>query len=195
VKKLISSRFASALVVLAASASGVFVTGACASAPDSNAQTDVYTYVNSFPQFGGNAVAPGQGLGAGLEGMLEAHCATLDCHGQLGRPLRLYSQNGLRNFDDAGSGGTNVTGGAPTTYNEIFENYIAVIGLQPELMSKVLSGNLDPTQLLIVRKPRQMERHKGGQVIDVGDNADTCLISWLTGVFQPAECNAAATIP
>ena len=32
--------------------------------------------------------------------VLEKRCGTLDCHGQLGRPLKFYSQNGLRLFTE-----------------------------------------------------------------------------------------------
>ena len=81
-----------------------------------------------------------------------------------------------------------VNGAVQTTPNEVFETFTAVIGLQPELMSFVLSGNADSTQLLFLRKPRQMERHKGGQVIQIGDYSHNCILSWSLGMF---DCSSA----
>jgi hypothetical protein len=46
-----------------------------------------------------------------------------------------------------------------------------------------------PERLLLVRKPRLMERHKGGQVIVPGDPGDLCLISWLQGSSNFAACS------
>jgi hypothetical protein len=38
--------------------------------------------------------------GESVHPVVEAHCATLDCHGLAGRPLRLYAETGLRLRDE-----------------------------------------------------------------------------------------------
>ena len=72
--------------------------------------------------------------------------------------------------------------------------------MQPELTSEVFAGNFDPHVLLLLRKPMQLERHKGGQVIQAGDTGDTCLTSWLssgtpTGGVDYTACGNAASVP
>jgi hypothetical protein len=123
----------------------------------------------------------------GVSVVLERRCGTLDCHGQVGRPLRIYGQYGLRFVDDAGD----VPGVQPTTATEHEANYEAVIGLQPELMTEVVQGNAPPEDLMLLRKPLQLERHKGGAVLVEGDDGDTCILSWLAGQTQYASCTAA----
>jgi hypothetical protein len=159
---------------------------ACASTPDPSRVTQIYTSPNAFEEFAGG------GGNVGVEGFLAARCGTLDCHGQIGRPLRIFSQFGLRLVDDAG----NVSGGAPTTPSEVFADYTAAIGVQPELTSEVFAGNDDPHVLLLLRKPLQRERHKGGQVLQPGDPGDNCLSSWLSGQgISYADCKTAASVP
>jgi hypothetical protein len=131
----------------------------------------------------------------GVSNFLEARCGSLDCHGQLGRPLRIFGRTGLRLADnpDAVSGG--VVG---TTSSEIVENYLAVVGLQPEVLRRVVEGaqrvyvdnevlsdkelaDAAPERLLLVTKPRDQVNHRGGAVIAVDGPGDKCLIAWLTG--------------
>ena len=112
---------------------------------------------------------------------------TLDCHGQVGRPMRIYGQYGLRFVDDAG----NVPGVQPTTATEYEANYQSVIGLQPELMTEVVQGNAPPEDLMLLRKPLQLERHKGGAVFVDGDDGETCILSWLSGKTNFTACTAA----
>ena len=128
-----------------------------------------------------------------VSGVLEARCGTLDCHGSLARPLRIYGHNGLRRpvaFDggvrdelaeiDAAS--EYYPGGQePTTPSELRENYRSVCGLEPELMTLVRDGQEKPESLTIIRKARLLEKHKGGQVFTANDSpGDFCLTSWLT---------------
>ena len=47
----------------------------------------------SYDQFKGVNITATQ---AGVSRLLEKRCGTLDCHGQVGRSLRLYGQFGLR---------------------------------------------------------------------------------------------------
>ena len=126
-------------VVLAGSIAGALVSiAACGPTPDPNRVTNIYTPADAFEQFAGG------GTKVGVNGFLAARCATLDCHGQLGRPLRLFSESGLRIVDDAGD----YPGGAPATSTEIFANFTAAISVQPELTSEVFAGNLDPPRPL-----------------------------------------------
>ena len=121
--------------------------------------------------------------------VFERRCGTLDCHGQVGRPLRIYSGLGLRLPNDAG----NTPGSNATTPDEITANYRAVIGLEPEQMSRVEAGQIPVTDLLILAKPLMLEAHKGGPAIASGDSAETCITSWLIGPgkLDKAACNAA----
>ncbi len=156
--------------------------------PDPTQQTEVLA--PDYDQFKG--VAPDGSLqAAGVSRLLERRCATLDCHGQLGRPLRIYGQYGLRLVQD----GSFRPGVEPTSEEEYSDNFAAVIGLQPEVMSQVVARKQSPTDspgLLLLRKPLLLERHKGGAVIESGDNAYTCMVSWLvSGQTDFAACAAA----
>lgn len=160
---------------------------ACAAKPDENRYTEVL------------APDPAQFQTANVSLFLERRCGTLDCHGQPGRPLRIYGSHGLRLPNDAGR--TPVTG--DTSPEEIVANFRSVVALEPEEMSRVVaSGGDDPTRLLLLRKPLGCvdppcesphgERHKGGTLIGQGDPAYVCLTSWLSGAADGAKCKDAA---
>jgi hypothetical protein len=115
--------------------------------------------------------------------MLELRCGSLDCHGSLGRPLRIFSREGLRLPVEKG---TAVSGGTATTVDEMNANFDAVIGLQPEDMSRVAAEQgARPERLLLITKAlgnvdgNGSMAHKGGQVFAPGDDGDTCLKTWL----------------
>jgi hypothetical protein len=164
----------------------------CVGAPDTTEVTQVLT--PDYEAFAGG------GKNAGVHTFLEHRCGTLDCHGQLGRPFRLFSQYGLRAVNDSGI----VSGIQADTPDEIYSNYLSAVGLQPEEMSRVVAGDDPVTDLLLVTKPTAMDTHKGGQVISVGDESYVCLTSWLT-LLPSAKpevrqanadaCNLAAMIP
>ncbi len=183
-----------AAIVFSLVTAGIVV--ACASSPDPTAVTNIYTSQNAFLDFAGS------GSNKGVQGMLANKCGTLDCHGSLGRSLRIFSQYGLRLVDDAGD----IPGGpGATTEAEIFANYTSAISVQPELTSKVFYGREDPSVLLILRKPLGLERHKGGQVLSNQDPGYLCLTTWLQdGLVDPngnpitldnEACNSEATLP
>jgi hypothetical protein len=156
--------------------------------PDPNQTTEVFS--PDYDQFKG--VAPDGALqAAGISRLLERRCGSLDCHGQLGRPLRIYGQYGLR-FEQDGSFRPGVEA---TSEEEYSANYAAVIGLQPEVMSQVVARRQSPTDnpgLMLLRKPLLLERHKGGAVIESGDDAYTCILSWLvSGQADFAACGRA----
>jgi hypothetical protein len=153
----------------------------CASTPDPSRYTVIFT--PDFNQF----------KNGGVNDFLAQRCATLDCHGQVGRPLRLYSRTGLRILNDA----MNVPGGSGLTDDEITANFQSVVGLEPEHMSQVVAdptGN-PPQLLLFIGKPRNLIVHKGGQVIVPLDDGDTCLVTWVTGNVNTASCQAANQVP
>lgn len=152
---------------------------------DSTAQITV-----KGPKFGakGAAFLP-------ISSVLERRCGTLDCHGSTYRPLKIYGQIGLRRPEAKDS--TNVksfkdyySGGAePTTEAELFDNYLSVIGLEPEILGGVVAGEAQPDALTMVRKPRLREKHKGGLIWNQSDPGDLCVINWLTGIDDTAPCD------
>lgn len=123
----------------------------------------------------------------GVGKMLEARCGTLDCHGSIVRPLRIYSTNGLRKAitDD----GQRAKGA--TTAEEEADNYLSVIGLEPELMATAFATKkFDNVQLLL--KPLGIEkgiRHKGGAIFDASQDDDgwQCLLGWVVAGADPDE--------
>jgi len=120
--------------------------------------------------------------------LLEKKCGTLDCHGNDARPLRLYSQYGLRFL--GGEENTEQYSGnlaVPTTPEEIERNYFAMCGLEPEKTSFVTAGEEQVETLTIVRKPRLTEKHKGGRIWNEGKVDDRCLTVWIEGDYEPGE--------
>ena len=119
--------------------------------------------------------------------LLEKRCGTLDCHGEVGRNLRLYGSLGLR----LSATDRPVSKGQTTTF-EYDEDYASVVGLEPELMSTVVAeGGAGPDRLTFVRKARGTEHHKGGSLWDAGDPQDECVTSWLAGHTDTADCVSA----
>jgi len=125
---------------------------------------------------------------------LEVRCGSLDCHGQRGRPLRVYSGRGLRLESDAG----NISGGGTgTSADEIYENWLSAVGLEPEHMRRVVEeGGFNPERLMLVTKPRDEVKHKGGRVVSRGDEeGDKCMTSWLAENVDKTACARAADVP
>jgi hypothetical protein len=164
----------------AALAAGALSFFACASVPDETRFTTIL------------APDPTQ-FQAGVSFFLERRCGTLDCHGQPGRPLRIYGARGLRLQNDAGR--TPISG--DTSIEEMAANYRSVIGLEPEEMSRVVaSEGENPERLLLIRKPLNValggERHKGGSVISPSDPGYQCLTTWLSNRADIDKCKRAA---
>jgi hypothetical protein len=114
---------------------------------------------------------------------MQRRCGTLDCHGQIGRNLRLFGRLGLR-----------LPGGGdlfdPTTEEEYSASYRSTVGLEPETLSKVVKKDVSPYELAMVRKPRGLESHKGFQLMTRGDALDICIVGWLIGEPSPDACTA-----
>jgi hypothetical protein len=120
---------------------------------------------------------------------LERRCATLDCHGSTARNLRLYTGSGLRLDSMA------VPGSAPTTEAEYEASYRSVVGLEPEIMSAVVSAQGDePERLTLLRKARGREYHTAGAVLRPGDPADRCVTSWLASAIDKEACELGAEV-
>ena len=62
-------------------------------------------------------------------------------------------------------------------------------------MSEVVQGNAPPEDLMLLRKPLLLERHKGGPVLISGDDGDTCILSWLAGQTNGQACANAIGVP
>jgi hypothetical protein len=123
--------------------------------------------------------------------MLVPTCGTLDCHGTVGRNLRILGKEGLR------LSASDVTGGASTTTKEIEADFASVIGLEPEILAAVLKDSgKNPERLTLIRKARGIENHKGGAVLIKGDNADSCLTDWLKDApLTVSACTNAIVFP
>jgi hypothetical protein len=133
---------------------------------------------------------------------MERRCGSLDCHGQVGRPLRLYSEWGLR-LEPTKTGARN---GSPTTNAERRENYYSVAGLEPENLSDCYTAGedcQDPAKtktFQLLKKPLGMEnggiRHKGGPVLRATptDTGWACLFGWASGAPDKTACDDAAKV-
>jgi hypothetical protein len=174
-------RWKSALRSLSAAVFAAGVELACSATPGSS-QT-VTAALPSYEEFAG-----ADQFGSGVHVFLENQCGGLDCHGQVGRPLRIYSTNGLRLPNDADL----IPGSGLVSSDELFANFSAAVNVEPAEMSRVVAGTDAPTQLLLVKKPMGLERHKGGTRIVMGDDMYTCLTTWLLDSSQPGIFNAGA---
>ncbi len=129
---------------------------------------------------------------------LEHRCGSLDCHGQVGRPLRIYSDWGLRK--KAREDGSRETGA--TTNEERTANYYAVVGLEPEnMVACYATEGQDRATFQLLLKPIGIEnggiRHKGGPVLSPNNNDSgwKCLFGWVSGKPDKNACVEAATLP
>jgi hypothetical protein len=119
--------------------------------------------------------------------MLVHTCGTLDCHGSPYRNLRLYGDEGMR------WAATDRPLVPSTTNDEVEQDWDSVVGLEPEILSKVVEeAGAHPERLTLVRKARGEEAHKAGAIVQVGDDRDVCLTSWLAGKTDLAKCDLAA---
>jgi hypothetical protein len=133
--------------------------------------------------------APSQDTFPEVGDALQISCATLDCHGQVGRNLRIYGYGGLR------LSSVDTPLGDPTTELEYLASYESLVSLEPETLSKVVRLQADPNELSLVRKTRGIEHHKGGQRAQEGDPLDLCIVLWLTGKFDPNPCTDVVNAP
>jgi len=127
---------------------------------------------------------------------LDHRCGTLDCHGQVGRNLRIWGCEGMRLESTDVPQCSRQLGGRATTPAEHQETYRSLVGLEPAVMSAVVAGGgHDPELLTFVRKARGAETHRGGTLITPGDPQDDCITSWLTGTTSMSACASAIGFP
>jgi hypothetical protein len=111
--------------------------------------------------------------------IVEARCATLDCHGNADRPLRLYAETGLRASDELRDTTT-------LTAEELDANVAAVSGLQDP------GGGQIGVDELLLAKPLGRMKHSGGVVwTTLTDPQYVCVRGWLSGESGAAEVTAA----
>jgi hypothetical protein len=135
-------------------------------------------------------------INGGVSAMMESRCGGLDCHGQVGRPLRLYSQRGLRFATPQED--TKLRDDRPTTPEERRENYQSVIGLEPEGLGDTLASDGVYVNHQLLLKPLDDAsgvgvRHKGGPVLQANPNDPgwACLHGWARGKPNRQACTAA----
>jgi hypothetical protein len=118
-------------------------------------------------------------FGAHVQPVLSGGCASLDCHGDAGRPLRLYARDGLRLAAD-------LRGHDPTE-DELVANMDAIAGLG------VGRSRIEDDLLLL--KPLSVAaggvHHVGGDLwADQSDPAYRCLHAWLRDGASDAMAQA-----
>lgn len=127
---------------------------------------------------------------------LDHRCGSLDCHGQVGRNLRIWGCEGMRLDPKAIPVCSVPLGGSQTSPAEHQATYRSVVGLEPAVMTKVVDGNgANPELLTFVRKPTGLEAHKGGTLITPGDDQWVCITSWLAGQTEESACAKAISYP
>lgn len=110
--------------------------------------------------------------------IMEARCGTIDCHGDPRRPLRLYSETGLRMGADRD---------LPLTAEEYAANALALVSIDPT------PARLE--QHLVLSKPvRGGVDHQGGVLWDsVAEPQYVCVRGWLGGTASdPVVVSACA---
>lgn len=111
---------------------------------------------------------------------LEARCATLDCHGDEGRPLRLYAETGLRQ--------PGVERDVPLTVSELQANAWSLLAVDPQAPPELHLAILKP----LAESEGGMD-HVGEDVFGASSNEAACLSWWLSGASGStnADCEAA----
>ena len=98
--------------------------------------------------------------------------------------------------------GENTTGyrdrpatGRTPKWEELEQNKESMCGIEPERMERAVFGEIEPVELMLIRKPSERERHKGRQLFLKGSAAESCLTSWVTGAVIIADCVEALQAP
>lgn len=114
--------------------------------------------------------------------VVERSCGKTDCHGRIERGLRVYGATALRLPNASG----------PTTQEELDATFQSIEGLEPEKLNEFLSETPRSTEkaykLLVLGKPLQLERHRGGISLRKGEPAERCISTWLLGNVDAAAC-------
>jgi hypothetical protein len=123
----------------------------------------------------------GEAYARDVHPILEARCATLDCHGVDDRPLRLYAETGLRARDDLRD--------------------LAIEGAELEANVRAMQSmdpGADPSGSLLVRKPLDGAggvAHEGGTVWASREEPQlVCVLAWLSGTSDEPDASAACAV-
>lgn len=168
---------------LVAVLSGMLVVG-CASTPDDSGAPSLAVTGLDRAQYE-----------ALVQPVVERRCGSLDCHGKLARGLRVYGVNSLRLPNGAGL----VVAVGKTTSEEAQATYASMVGLEPEKTSAFAAKSPRTSDeaygLVILSKPLERERHRGGTALRKGEPAEVCIRSWLIGAADAPACAAALPRP
>mgnify|MGYP001244146319 CR=1 FL=1 len=114
--------------------------------------------------------------------VIERACGSSDCHGNEPRGLRVYGATALRLPGAAG----------PTSPDEVRATYVSIVGLEPEKLDAFVARSPrsadEAYRLLVLAKPLAIERHRGGISLRKGEPAEQCILSWLLGRADAAQC-------
>lgn len=116
---------------------------------------------------------------------LERRCGSTKCHGRPAQAYRVMSSFGLR-LDAEDKLGT-----PPTTEAEVDAHFESICLLEPALMARVLEGEAEPAELMLLAKAKDEQKHKGKRIMKSGDNLDRCLSTWLSGDADKTACDSA----
>lgn len=143
---------------------------ACADTPDDNG-----TFAISSGLDGGK-------YKTSVHRIIEKSCGKTDCHGKEPRGLRVYGATALRMPGATG----------PTTQEEIDATLQSIEGLEPEKLNAFLGAKPRTKEgaykLLLLGKPLQLERHRGGISLRKGEPAEVCITSWLLDQTDATAC-------
>lgn len=117
-----------------------------------------------------------------MQPFLEGRCATLDCHGDEGRPMRLYSETGLRM--------PGVDRDLPFTPEELQANAFSFLAVDPGVSADRHLSFLKP----LAESEGGME-HVGEDVFLPDDDEARCVRGWLareTDASWTSSCEAAS---
>ncbi len=113
-----------------------------------------------------------------VHAILEARCATLDCHGSFDRPFRIYAETGLRRSDELR--------GQPITQAELDDNVAAATAVDG-------ADAIDDSVILL--KPLLRMKHTGGAVwASTDDPQYACVRGWLAGTSDDPAVQSACAI-
>ena len=136
------------------------------------------------------ATAPDRASFPVVADLLVHRCGSLYCHGMTARNFRLYGYSGLRlSPADKPSAPSQKS---PTTPAEYDEDYLSVVGLEPEILSQIVQqGGANPERLTLMRKAEGIEDHKGEVLFFPGDDQIACMDSWFASKTDSAKCISA----
>ncbi len=129
--------------------------------------------VGCAPAPGGESLPPADvdSYATEVHDYVEARCATLDCHGDPGRPMRLFSETGLRMMG--------IERTSPIVAAELEANAQSLVGIDPGAPSA-------DRHILILKPLAETEggmEHVGHTVWPTRDEPGArCLSGWLEGL-------------